>query len=308
MRGVKIAAALMLFVGPLVPASAWGQTTRAPADIGLRCEYARGDVPTSQAVVVFPDGDLFRPLLADPKEPRNSFGFNRVKFLNGAAFENGAPRLNVGSVSVGGIAGMWARKASACRGVQVSLFGGLFSEFNLDASSRDLINTDFVVGAQASIRTRDRSIRLRVFHQSSHLGDEFVRQNPSAGSLNFGFQGVDAVFSVERERLRAYGGGGFLVFMNGTGHSFVLHGGAEFRAANRLGGMFRPVAGIDVSSFEARSWGLTVSALGGLEWTSPAASRRMRALLVLVDGYTPFGHFAIEQKSRAMGMRLQIEF
>jgi hypothetical protein len=96
--------------------------------------------------------------------------------------------------------------------------------------------------------------------------------------------------------------------MNGEGHSALLHGGAEFRAANRLSGMFRPVAGIDVASMQARSWGLTISALGGLEWTSPAATRRMRALLVLVDGYTPFGHFAIEQKSRAIGTRFQIEF
>lgn len=259
-------------------------------------------------VVPFPDGDLFRPLLADPKEPRSGFAYRHVHLLDGAMAAGGLTQnFNAGGISAGGLVGMWARLVSPCHGVQISLLGSVFSEFNLDAPSRDLINTDFVVGAQFSFRTNGISARVRVYHQSSHLGDDFVRHSPSTADLNFGFQAIDGVVSIDRERWRLYGGGGYLVFMNGDGSSGMLHAGAEFRA-RRLRRIFRPVAAVDLTSVETRSWGLTTAASAGLEWTSPSATRRMRALVQFSTGFTPFGQFAVEQKSRTLGLQLQIEF
>ena len=275
----------------------------------LRCEYAPAGTPSATQIAYFPDGDLFRPLVADPKEPRNSFGYGRVRVLEGPPISAVAtPATNMGSVSVGGVVGIWARKRGPCLGVQVSLFGGLFSEFDLDAVSRDLLNTDFVVGAQVAVRTKGLSARLRVFHQSSHLGDEIVSQNPSAGGRNFGFQALEGLVSMDRTRWRAYGGGGYLFFMDGGGRSVLLRGGAEVRAARRLIRIFRPIAGADVVSLQARSWGVTIAASGGLEWTSPLETRRMRVVMTYVNGYTPFGQFVLRQRSRALGARLQIEF
>jgi hypothetical protein len=125
---------------------------------------------------------------------------------------------------------------------------------------------------------------------------------------NFGFQSIEGLVSIDGERWRAYGGVGYLWFMNDDGTSTVVHAGGEFRAHDAIGGMFRPVAAIDLTSLQARSWGLTTSANGGLEWTSPAATRRMRALIVYTTGYSPYGQASLQQQSHALGLQWQIEF
>jgi hypothetical protein len=192
--------------------------------------------------------------------------------------------------------------------VQISLVGGVFSQFNLGAPSRDLINSDFIIGTQVAMRTNRISGRIRVYHQSSHLGEDFIRHNPPIPNPNFGFQAIDGLVSLDSERWRAYGGAGFLHYMNDEGTSALVHAGAEFRARGAIGGMFRPVAAIDLISLQSRSWGVTTSANGGVEWTSPSATRRMRALIVFTTGYAPYGQASLQQQARALGLQWQIEF
>jgi hypothetical protein len=159
--------------------SARGQTSQ-PAALPIRCEYA-ADSPTPKSrEIAFPDGDLFRPLLAGPKEPRSSFTLMKVKVLDdGDPTTTEAPDYSAGDIAVGGIVGMWAHSTSACSGIQVSLLGGVFSQFNLDAYSKDLTNTDFIVGGQVSMRSGGLSGRVRIYHQSSHLGDDYLLHNPT---------------------------------------------------------------------------------------------------------------------------------
>jgi len=292
----------------LAPASsAMGQTS-APVTLPIRCEYA-ADSPTPKSrQIVFPDGDFFRPLLVSPKEPRSSFTLLKVTVTDdGDPATTGTSEYSAGDIAVGALVGLWAHAVSACGGIQVNLLGGVFSQFNLDSYSRDLTNTDFIVGTQISMRSGGLSGRVRIYHQSSHLGDDYVRHNPSTGDLNFGFQSVDGLISFDRGSWRAYAGTGYVLFQNGEGSSALVQGGGEFRA-RRPWKIFRPVAGLDLLSLQKRSWGLTTSASAGFEWASPSESRRMRGMVVFHNGYTPFGQFAIQQQSRALGLQLQIEF
>ena len=59
---------------------------------------------------------------------------------------------------------------------QLSISGAVFAQFNLDASSMDLINADYIIGFPLSYRNGSWSARARLFHQSSHLGDDFLLQ------------------------------------------------------------------------------------------------------------------------------------
>jgi hypothetical protein len=281
--------------------------TLPPSEPILRCEYAVGDQPAPARHIPFPDGDLFRPLLADPKEPRTTLDYRVARPID-AESSSAEAASRVASLSVGGVLGIWAHKVSACHGVQVSLVGGVFSQFNMDSSSRDLINSDFVIGTQLAMRTSRISGRVRLFHQSSHLGEDFIHQNPPIEDANFGFVAIDGMASFEGARWRAYGGGGYIQFMNKTGSSALAHAGAEFRARRLIHDLFRPVAGVDVTSLQSRSWGLTTAASGGLEWTSPAATRRMRGVIVFTDGYSPYGQASVERNSRTLGLQFQIEF
>ena len=62
-----------------------------------------------------------------------------------------------------------------------------FSQFELarkdDGSYlAGLLNTDFKVSGDFSIRKKNNIIRLRFFHVSSHLGDDYVERNPDSAT------------------------------------------------------------------------------------------------------------------------------
>ncbi|MEX5215608.1 MAG: DUF1207 domain-containing protein [Nitrospiraceae bacterium] len=116
------------------------------------CRYesgAAGDEATGALSkgVSFPSDDVFRPLLADPKQPQffATYQAVRVRQANTSA--------NIGSVGFGENFGLYSKRRG-CNGWQVGIVGGVFSQFNLDAPSSDLVNTDYVIGIPVSWRSR----------------------------------------------------------------------------------------------------------------------------------------------------------
>ena len=51
--------------------------------------------------------------------------------------------------------------------------GGVFARFSLSTESRDLISSDWVFALPLVLRRGGHWVRVRYFHQSSHLGDEY---------------------------------------------------------------------------------------------------------------------------------------
>lgn len=84
----------------------------------------------------------------------------------------------------------------------------VFSDFNLDAPSADLINTNFIALVYASVRARQFFAFARIFHQSSHLGDEFLLRT-ALQRINLSYEGADLKLSYELPYgFAIYGGGG----------------------------------------------------------------------------------------------------
>ena len=160
--------------------------------------------PTVLATGMLPEGHLFKPLLADPRWAhfsaayRNYVGNNIDGNNNGAvSFGETIPfyRANFGQSTV-----QWET------GIQAAVF----SDFNLGAPSNDLINSDFIASVYGSIRAGHFSAFGRVYHQSSHLGDEFLlRTLTDLERINLSYEGADLRLSYELPYgLRVYGGGG----------------------------------------------------------------------------------------------------
>ena len=89
--------------------------------------------------VPFPSDDVFRPLFADPKQPQFFAAYQAV------SVRQTNTSANIGSVGFGENFGLYSKRVG-CNGWQVGILAGVFSQFNLDAPSSDLLNTDFVVG------------------------------------------------------------------------------------------------------------------------------------------------------------------
>ncbi len=264
---------------------------------------------------LFPDGDVFRSLLADMMEPRFYGSVRRVDFDEPPLPSGGDDEIAAGLVALGERLDVWGlRDEGACEGLQIGIFGSVFSQFNMDAPSSDLLNTDFTAGLRVTGRRGPWSARLRFFHQSSHLGDELLLNNPGVERENLSFETVDGLLSVNGRAggvvlWRLYGGAGYIVRSSSEHERGVAQWGAELRGPLWDAGddtLLRLMAAGDLRSFEDRDWGTTSSVKAGVEWASRPTTRRIRLLLVYLDGFVPFGQFFTSTQLTSWGIEFQV--
>lgn len=278
---------------------------------------ARVERPTSWEGVFLPDTDVFRPILADQREPRFYADYRRVHFRTASLLTEGQGNdINAGLVALGTQLGFWGlRQPRGCDGLQVGLFGVVFAQFNLDIRSFDLLNADYLVGPAVTYRRGRWSARLRFYHQSSHLGDKFLLNYGLAHGLvpqHPSFETVDLLVSLEDKWWRVYGGGGLVVFSKepdvSSTPAFVQYG-FEMRGpvfVRLRDSSLRPVFGIDLSDLQVTGWSLNGSLEGGVEWSARHTTHRIRLLVVAQRSALLFSQFFF-QKTQNVGVQLQIE-
>jgi hypothetical protein len=231
-----------------------------------------------------PPSQLFKPLIADPRWPhfslayRNYIGDEEIKNVGSANFGESIALYR----SNGPFGGQW----------ETGLQAAVFSIFDLDSNSRDLINSDFFVGLFGSYRVGDFSLFTRLLHQSSHLGDQFQLR---AGTNNLSYEGVDLKLSYDFGRtLRLYAGGGFLFDQDPSDlKPWSTQIGAEFRSPwTYFGGLVTPIAGLDLQNRQEGHWRTDVSLRAGVEFASPRVlDRRLQLLIEYFNGRSPNGQF-----------------
>jgi uncharacterized protein DUF1207 len=234
-----------------------------------------------------PGGELFRPLIADPKQPT----FFAAYLLLAAD-----PTTDqLGTIGLGRTFGLVQWEPGWQLGVDVAVF----SQFNMQSRTYDLINTDYLIGFPVTYRRGDLALRARVYHQSSHLGDEFLLHT-QARRVDLTFESAELLVSRDLGRWRVYGGGEYLLVHPADLRPGVLHGGVEYRPAAalvRLGrfGDGRVMAALDAKSFESRAWAVAASGRVGLDFgrgfTPGEASPHWSVQLQGYAGPSPYGQF-----------------
>jgi uncharacterized protein DUF1207 len=263
------------------------QTINAP-----RCSAG---VHESEAlgVVAFPQDQIFCPTIADPKEAR-SF----VSLLHGTFRSLDDPSgkgTTIGSVGLGDNIGLvrWGGPAPG-EGVQLDVVGSIFAQFDLGTPSNDLINADYLIGLPLTFRRSGFSTRVKIYHQSSHLGDEYLLRSEDIDRQNLSFESVEALASQELGPLRLYAGGE-RVFRRepDTLPSKLFHGGAELRSGRA--GSVQMVSGLDLKATDLHNWSPAISGRVGLEVIrrEPGGhpGRLVTLMLEVYHGPSPYGQF-----------------
>ena len=254
-------------------------------------------------VGLLPDGDVFDPLWADPLWPLFNASYHRYvgdDFLgNVAAFTAGATipiyRWHEPTYVPGVDYLEWGLQAA----VQ--------SDFDQDRNSRDQFSSDFSASGYLAARRGPTSAMARLYHRSSHVGDEFLTNDSGVEREDFAFERVDLLVSYDLlgDRLaignfaRVYGGVGRTLQRptpNEWGY-WRLQWGGEVRSdyiidlANADGG-FRPVAAFDVTHQEGNDFKPDFSLRLGLQADHPTINGRSVKLLVeFYNGKEPNGQF-----------------
>lgn len=243
--------------------------------------------------VSVPQGQIFCPLAADPKAERSFVSYLRGDFATIADPEPGA-ETNVGSIGISdGLAIFRSAGTRPGDGFQLDLSGAVFAQFDLDRPSFDLINSDYLVGLPLTYRNTGFSGRLRLYHQSSHLGDEFLLSREPE-RINLSFESIELILSQEVGSLRVYAGGErFFRREPEALPEHLAHGGIEIRPPGF--GEGRLVAALDVKAVEEADWETAWSARAGLEIAripSPGHPPRVISLMAeFYDGVAPYGQF-----------------
>jgi Protein of unknown function (DUF1207) len=244
---------------------------------------------------------LFRPLLADPRWPHFSVAYQH--YIDDPELQN------VGATSFGETfpilrgdlpAGQW----------EVGLQAAVFAIFDLDSSSKDLINADYWVGIPLVYRLDGFSVLGRFFHQSSHLGDEFLLRDRTS-RVNLSYEEFDTILSQELGRwLRVYGGGGYLFDQDPSDlKHWSTQVGMELQSPSAfLGEVVRPLAAVDLQNHEETNWDSDVSVRAGFQLESPSfKSAKLQLLGEYYDGHSPNGQF-FERTIRYVGFGAHVYF
>lgn len=297
------------------PASAEEQAHSESTRVDCRYEGvgrpSSGNGASSQ-LELFPENDVFRPLWADPKQPQFFAAWQATRIRSNKT------SLNMGAVGFGENFGLIGKR-NGCDGWQVGVLPGVFAQFDLDSGSTDLINADYVIGVPVSFRSGLFSGRVRLFHQSSHLGDEFLLNNPGVNRVNLSFEVLEAILSLDAPGGwgRVYAGGATVVHVepsnldpNSVHWGFELRGPAikaPLLAGPIPGSNVTPIFGADFQAYEELNWTINTNVVGGLEWSKAGADRRFRLLVNYYRGYSPYGQF-FGAKLEMVGVGLYLLF
>lgn len=252
--------------------------------------------------VFLPKDKLFRPLLADPRWPHFSLSYGHAAHgtqPQDIALTNFGETFPIvrGNLPVG----QW----------EIGIQAGVFAIFDLDSHSKDLQNADYFVGIPITYRWEGFSVLFRVFHQSSHLGDEFLLANPGVTRVNLSYEQFDLKFSQEfGDWLRLYGGAGYLFDQDPSNlKPWSAQGGVELTSPwTFLNGVARPLAALDVQYHQETNWNTNLSLRAGIQLESPIlSSTKLQLLGEYYDGNSPNGQF-FEQRTKFAGFGVHMYF
>lgn len=255
------------------------------------------EAPAALDVHALLEQELFAPLLADPRQARFSMSYLHYRTPTS---DFAAAQVAFGEY-FGLASGFFGKSGSSQIGIQ----GAVFALFNLDAPSSDLVNADYWIGLPISYRKGPWSFVLRLYHQSSHLGDEFILGNPGINRVNLSYEDLEFIASYEWDRWRVYGGGGYVVHSEPDLAPKHVQGGVEYFRPNAWG-RFSFVVGVDAQASEELDWDRSYSFQAGFELRS-GSPRRVRLMLEHFRGHSPNGQF-YRESLRYTGIGLYFGF
>ena len=271
-------------------------------DVHLK-EKKQASEPDDQLPVFLPTTPLFQSLLADPRWPHFSASLQR--------YIDDEQLRNVASTNFGESFGIYRSRGPWESTMELGIQAGVFAIFDIDSESFDLINADYFVGIPFTIKKGNFANLTRIFHQSSHLGDEFLLRGRTDERINLSYEGVNNLFSYHLPAgFRLYAGGGYIFHREPSGlDPWSTQAGLGFRSPRLwLKRSLRPVAGIDVQNRQESDWATDVSARAGIQFENPDfLSRKLQLLFEYYNGKSPNGQF-YENNIEFFGLGLHFFF
>lgn len=245
--------------------------------------------------VWFPESTvLFQPLIANPRDPIYSIGYRHG--------DNALNANQIISISFGDIFPIfrWYNVGPMNGALQIDISAGVWGAFDIspeatpDGEWAELITTDYILAIPITYAFDKWAFRFRVYHISSHLGDEYMVNHPTVKRLNPSFEAIELFSSYQAtEEVRLYFGPGFVVNSDPSYRlkPVYLEYGTEIRLMkfqhhyHRLYGS--PFFALDVQNWQETHFQFNVTTQLGYEWSKlQGAGRKVRLFGEYHNGFS----------------------
>ena len=224
-----------------------------------------GPTHAQQTGAFFPDQQLLPRLLGGPLEPTTA-----VRLV----FPTSSPTLfgNIveGETAVGTtLAVLRLDAGDDSDAVLVGVGGGVVARFNMETEERDLISSDWTFVLPLVIRRDGHWLRMRYFHSSAHMGDEYLERFDTTRVRHARDAAEALVFLNVGRGVGLYGGGRWAFRVDPPEHArLALRAGVELQPPV---GSTRPFLVVDIESDQQNDWTPRLDARLGL-WLTPHAT------------------------------------
>lgn len=248
---------------------------------------------------------LFLPLIAAPREPMYSVAYRGGDRVVGT---------QAVAISLGDDFPIFRWRDIMCwhGDMQIGIQGAVWAVFNYhDIPNRqkgetcELVNQDYMLAIPLTYAFDRYAFRLRPYHISGHLGDEFIVNHPQYlyKRKNPSFEAIDFITSYQfSSGLRGYFGPGIIVHSDrsfGMKTFYIMYGmelrifGKKFQYHQLYG---TPFLAIHLENWQQHHWSLDSFFKMGYELSKlQGIGRKMRVYVDYHQGYSYEGQFFNER-------------
>ena len=184
----------------------------------------------------------------------------------------------------------------------------VYGRFSLGDRKSALISNDWVVGLNTTALLGAWSLTGEIYHESSHLGDEYSDRF-GASRIDWTREVAAAWVTYGRGPIRLTGNLSYVLIdeldLERPGAAFAVdYQGRTF--GHLLGAPIRPVGGVYFEGAAATSWRISTSAKLGLALSRSAGGREIGIALIAHDGLSTQRQF-FRRESRYIGGELRFD-
>jgi hypothetical protein len=190
--------------------------------------------------------------------------------------------------------------------ITLGLGSQVYARFSLHDKKSALISNDWVVGLNGTAVLGAWAVTLEVYHESSHLGDEY-EDRFDAKRVDWTREVVGAWVSYSLGSWRFIGSGSYALRdelrLSRAGGSF----GVDFRPPREVGrGAMRPVGGVYLDASAATSWRVSGSLKAGVALQASPGGREIGLAIIAHDGLSTQRQF-FREESRYVGVEVRFD-
>ena len=138
----------------------------------------------------------------------------------------------------------------------------------------ELVTSDYMGAIHISYAFDNWSFRIRPYHISSHLGDEYMVNHPNVVRKNPSYEAIDWITSYQvTTGFKLYGGPGWVIRSDDTYKlkPFYIEWGGELRILGHRNYYHKlygsPFLAMDFQNWQTNDWELSATYALGYEWS-----------------------------------------